>query len=207
MFRSSIASFVLFCCVPAFGAVVTQTRSIPPTKTDWTQVISFDPFDTSLGTLTGESLFARLHTKSTFEATFTSDSTITLGAGPTSIDFGGLLTLETPLAERSDTGKAGKTRHFPPEVAMVTGEVALPPSPDALTIPATAHSFSSFSSDSGNGLGTVLTDAWFEVKLSREYTPHEVAPPVAVVPEPGSLALMASGLGAAGLVAGWRKFA
>lgn len=68
-------------------------------------------------------------------------------------------------------------------------QVALFNGAGTVELPALAYSGSSFSSDSGNGAGTVLTYAGIRVSLSYNYSPVPV-------PEPSSVALLAlMGLG------------
>jgi hypothetical protein len=192
MIRFTTTLAILLFCLSARAGLVTQVRQVPLTPTDWSQTVTFDPFNAALGHLDSVELTAMAHTMSTFSATFTAPSTITLTAGPTAIQVADVLTLTTTAVTRQAQA-SGTTLVLPPAVAEVSGLANLPLNPAGLVLPVVATSHSSFHSDTGNGKGTVRTLAGVDLTLKYEYT--RAAP----VPEPPTGLVLASGLVLVGL--------
>lgn len=176
--------------------VVTQHQSLPLRQDDWSDSVSFAPFDPSLGVLTSVVLDVRAHVDQAFKAVFTSPSNITLTGGPTSVVVGPWLTLVDPEVVRSGFG-SWETVSFPGSVVDLFGSSNLPETVASsdFTVPVSSTSFDRFHSDSGNGGGTVLTSTSADLDLSYCYSP-----PCVPVPEPESLVLLA-GMALSGI--GW----
>lgn len=177
---------------------VAQLRSVDETPTDWTGSLTFNPFDASLGTLTGVHIDATATIDHQFTASTPVADTVTLTAGPTTVNVGPYLTLsETPVV-RTMAGP-GDDVVLTPASAILTGGADLPVDIGPLILPVGASSTSSFVSESGNGHGEVRTEAALDVVLTYEYLPTVPGVPGGV-PEPSSIVMW--GLGILGVVVG-----
>jgi PEP-CTERM motif len=195
------------------------TASIPITPTDWSpgnpgtvaNPVSIPQFDPSLGKLLSVNFALNYSLQNNFSMTFTSPSTITVGATNTSITVdrpndtsiiaglpadltktdtvtsGTPTTVTFPTVDR--TGSATPlSLTDPADLALFTaakagGTIALP-------VFASAHSV--FSSTTGNGTGMVNTSAGAELIVTYSY-----APVVAQLPEPSTVAILGIGMAAA----------
>ena len=196
---------------------VTQTQSIGPADTNESSSLSFNKFDSSLGTLNSVTVgmsYSFDHPLITM--TFLTPSSITVGAQNQTISLqdpaaSTLLSQTLPNFSFPTQSSSGSTfpqtltftdsttpSTGPPQTGSVTpttltapGELALftaQPGSSTVQLPFFANAQSMFSSSSGNSSGLAETTAAATVFVEYNYTPT-------AVPEPGSVMLLGLGGG------------
>jgi len=227
-----VAGFVLFAVDGARGNSITvpQIASIPLSKVNWnpTNLPAYDPmtftkFDPSLGTLDAIDITIEYSTADTISMTFTSASTITVSStlrhiqltrpDTTTIDDASITNVSQMMTYSGPT--------YPNAVAFptVNSDVTLPllqlstagdlslftgtTASDPISLSAFAFAHSSYSSTSGNGMGSALTQMGLNVTLDYEYTPSVVSP--VAVPLPTSAVSTLVLLGALTAFRRWRR--
>jgi hypothetical protein len=189
---------------PARADVITQMQSIPLTQTDFSLPLTFDKFDTSLGTLDAVCIFFTGGVQSQLSATNTAESNndITVEVDTTfSLLRPDNSDLFTPFVVdvsemqnlapggsfdvmRSDTGNA--VAMSPPPFS----DLALFSGAGSINLIAEAMAMSSGTdTQGGNFEFDTLTSASVDVTLEYKFTPAGEE-----VPEPSTLALLGGGL-------------
>jgi hypothetical protein len=216
----------------ASAAVITQTASFGPSKTNWgtsgtsgtdyvpSQVLNFAGFNPSLGTLTGVSIVATESLTGSLDITnngaSSSEVTSTIENTEEVAGLPGVPDVTKKKYQATGTDSTGYSADLGSGKSSASGPLSATTSTTiAVTTDLSAYE-AAWSADVGD-LGQVLTSAADgdgsatytdngEVKLTvtYTYTPSQTSPPPPV-PEPASLALLGSGLMGMGVLRRRRK--
>jgi PEP-CTERM motif len=202
--------------LPASAAIISQTQSIALATTNWSNALMFSKFDASLGTLNSVGFTMkgvvsgsiRLESMDASPTSITSTLTakITLTRPDTSqivLAFPAALPFIDNLTAYDGTFDWGGTSGVTHESiydADIVSIITPPPLSDLtlftglgfINLPINAIASSSTNA-SGNISTSILTKAAADVTVDYNYTPAPPPPPTNV-PEPGTLALMGTGL-------------
>lgn len=206
----------------ANAATISFTDSVPVTNTNWTESITLNKFDSSLGTLTGVTfeLIGEVSGQASYESLDSAPAVISLNLQATiELDGSGLglgtIVQVLPVANVTDNasdfdgtidfgGTSGGTFTGLNQADSDVGGIA--PANFALFIGGPGDTFSldveangsSIGSGAGNLITQFSTNASAEVTVTYTYTSNEI-------PEPATLALIGAGLAGIGVARSRRK--